>query len=174
MIIKIIKKYLAYICSGFISPVIMIKPWPKTIQEREGFIWFIVTGHNPSLVEVKAGSQSRNLKAGLLAVPHSFTFGLRSCFPKHGRNGGVCRVSMTTVQKLPEHSAEWDQMSRRAVRKQMRHHVGAWRILPKKNNSLSLFSILWYPKWNLNAFLSFYNTHTPPHTHREMCWQERK
>jgi hypothetical protein len=42
----------------------------RTFVGKE-FIWIKLLGHSPSLREVGAGTQGRNLKAGLFAVPCS-------------------------------------------------------------------------------------------------------
>lgn len=56
-------------CSGFILLLWWI-PELKTIWGKKGLIWLICPSYNPSLGEVKEKAQDRNLKAGLLGIPH--------------------------------------------------------------------------------------------------------
>lgn len=45
----------------------------KSNSGKKGSIWLICPGLNPSLREDKVKAQDRNLKAGLLAIPHNIT-----------------------------------------------------------------------------------------------------
>lgn len=56
--------------SLFYFHFIVKKQWPKLLGEGRVY-WLILPGHNPSLREVRSGTQNRNQEVEQLAISHS-------------------------------------------------------------------------------------------------------